>query len=137
MHADRVGLHHGSVAENVDNQAGKSISLAVYETIDAVCIGIDVELQGFSHTIGFAQASYPKMMVDWLITEGKNAHGDGTYLVMATSYENPVAVYDVNHLSFLRKWFAIQRAAQGTGENPGVESFEAFGFSAAKLECGH
>ena len=132
-----MGLHHGGVAENIDNQARKTIALAVYETVDAIGIGIDVELQGLAQTIGFAQASYPKRMVDLLVAEGEHAHGDGANLVMAAGNENPVAVYDVNYLSFLRKWFVIQRAAQGTGENPGVESFEAFGLSAAKLECGH
>ena len=79
----------------------------MHQSINAVHLRVDVELQRFSHAESLAQAGYPKTVVDGLIAEGEYAHGNGTNLVMSAGYKSSVSINDVHHFPFLGQGSAI------------------------------
>ena len=77
-HTRAVRLNYGSAAIDVDNETGKTIALAVNQTIDcSVCIVC--KAQQFSQAIGIADFFYPEIGAAIEPVERKNAHRNRTF----------------------------------------------------------
>ena len=77
-HTRAVRLNYGSAAIDVDNETGKAITLAVYQTIDcSVCIVC--KTHQFSQAIGIADFFYPEIGAAIEPVERKNAHRNRTF----------------------------------------------------------
>ena len=79
----------------------------MHQSINAVHLKVDVELQRFSHAESLSQAGHPKTVVDGLIAEGEYTHGDGPNLVMSAGDKSSVSINDVHHFPFLGQGSAI------------------------------
>ena len=123
VHAGRVGLHHGRTVVYVDDQPRQVVALAVHQAVGVVVFAAG-DADAASHVAGHSQASLPEVLVDGLVlSEGKDAHGDASYLEVAFGDKFFLRGIDLYYFSFFR--FAVQ-AGNGAREHPWVKTLERF-----------
>ena len=83
VHSHRVGLHDSGSAKDIDDQTGELVALTVDKAIDVVALGSGIEPQRGTHGEGLAQTAHPKGVVNGLVVEGEDAHGNGADLIVA------------------------------------------------------
>ena len=120
MHTYAVGLHDGCVAVDVDDEAGEVVALAVYKTVGVVVVARR-DACALTEVVGGGDAAVPEGLVDGLVIEGEDAHGDAAHLHVTACDELMVVCVHCHHVALLG--FALD-ALDGARENPGVEALQ-------------
>ena len=100
MHTGRVCLHYGRAGININDQAGKVISLAMYQSVSVVS-RIFSNTNAATHLIGNTEFAFPKIRINsFILMKRKHAHGDAAYLEMSLGYEFLLGSVDFNYFTF-------------------------------------
>ena len=111
-----MGLHNGSAAINIDDEAREEIALAMDETERIVVAAHEVE--AFSYLKSLRKAIEIEIGVDGGIVESKHSYGDAAKLEMTVSDETVVVGVNANKVAVGN---AIVGTIDSAGEYPRVE----------------
>ena len=129
MHANAVGLHHGSLSVAVYHQSRQAVSLAMNKSVGVVLIVVgNSDCQ--SHLQSLREALFPEVLVDGALLKRQHSHGNTSYLVVAYGYE---FIFRRVHVYRVAVFYTFVHLCYGTRENPRVEAFQAFFFPSFQI----
>lgn len=133
MHADAVGLHHCSVAVDINNETWETVAFTVDETEH--CVVVTYETEALTHKVSLAETALPEDAVYCFFFEREDADGDAADLVVADGDELVLRLAfrlgdgfeDVDEVAFFELLvFFADDFVDGSAEDPGVVSAETF-----------
>ncbi len=117
VHARRMGLDHGRVAIDVDDQTRKEIALAVNEAERVVVLADEAE--GLSDSESLLKAFGEETLGELVDTELEDTDNDAANLIMAHTQYVPLRGDDLNQVTLLD---TFGNRSHGAREHPGVAS---------------
>ena len=128
-HAFGLGLHHGGVTVDVDDEASKSVALRVDEA-EAVGMRVVGQAHDFAYLKGMVKAVEEKPFVDFGVFETQNLHGDAVRLAEARAEDVAVVVGDGDRVARLQAFGGIM---DSTRKHPRMEATQ--GIVLARIEA--
>ena len=121
-HAFGLGLHHGGVAVDVDDEARQAVTFRVDET-EAVGVGIMGQAHDLAHLIGLVEAFEEEPFVDFAVVEAEHLDGDTLRLAEAGAEDVAVIVGDGDGVARLQAFGGV---VDGAREYPRMEALDGF-----------
>lgn len=142
VHADAMGLHDRSVAVDVDDESGQTVTFTMHEAEHRIVLAY--KPQALANKESLTQTTTPKGAIYFFVFEREDADRDAADLVVADRDELVVraffvfdAVDDADEVAFLEVFFLADDFEDGSAEEPGVEASETVGFAASEDEGVH
>ena len=98
VHTNAVGLHHGSLVVNVDDESGQQVALAMNQA-EGIGVGAVGKADVQTHVECRLEARVPEGVVNLYVVERQHTHGDGALLVVAHGDEIALFCDHTHHIT--------------------------------------
>ena len=133
MHANAVGLKHSRGTVDVDDEARKSVALAVDKTICGIAFATG-QPQSTAQVQRRTQTLQPESRVNALVGKRKHTHRDGAYLPVTHGSEVAIRREHTHEGALLGLALNVMDSPR---EHPGMEAAQRILLAAFEVESCH